>query len=207
MSVFAHPTACVDPGASIGPGTKIWHFSHVMSGARIGRDCSLGQNVFVADGVEVGNQVKIQNNVSLYSGVVLEDAVFCGPSCVFTNVINPRSEIVRRSEYRTTCVCRGATIGANATILCGVTISRYAVIGAGAVVTRDVPQYALVVGVPAEQQGWFSRHGYRLPAPTSDGIMTCPASGWRYQQDAAGVVVCLDWPEDQAFTSGQPNHD
>ncbi|MBN1667651.1 MAG: N-acetyltransferase, partial [Anaerolineales bacterium] len=146
---FIHPSAYVDPPCEIGAGTKIWHFCHVMAGAQIGKQCVLGQNVFVAGGVRIGNNVKIQNNVSVYAGVELEDDVFCGPSCVFTNVINPRSQIVRKSEYQPTRVRRGATIGANATIVCGVTIGRYAFIAAGAVVRSDVPDYALMLGVPA----------------------------------------------------------
>lgn len=200
MPTYFHPTACVDPAAEIGDGTKVWHFSHIMAGARIGGDCSLGQNVFVAGGVVLGNHVKVQNNVSLYAGVELGDEVFCGPSCVFTNVMNPRCEIVRKSEYRPTRVSRGATIGANSTIVCGVTIGRYAMIGAGAVVTADVPQYALMLGVPATQRGWYSRHGYRLPSPAADGIMVCPGSGWRYRLDAAGLLTCLDWPEDKPLS-------
>jgi UDP-2-acetamido-3-amino-2,3-dideoxy-glucuronate N-acetyltransferase len=197
MTVNIHPSACVDPAAEIGPGTSIWHFSHIMAGARIGGDCTLGQNVFVAAGVVIGRHVKIQNNVSLYAGVELEDEVFCGPSCVFTNVINPRCEVVRRSEYRPTRVLRGASIGANSTILCGITIGRYAMIGAGAVVVADVPQYALMLGVPAAPRGYFSRHGYRLPAPDAAGETKCPGSGWRYQLGKSGVLTCLDWPEDK----------
>ena len=194
---FAHPTACVDDGAEVGDGSSIWHFCHVMGGARIGAGCILGQNVFVADDVEIGDNVKIQNNVSLYTGVVLEDDVFCGPSCVFTNVRNPRSQVVRRHLYEQTRVRRGASIGANATIVCGVTIGRYAFVGAGAVVNRDVPDYALVLGVPAARRGWMSRHGHRLE-PAGDGEpMTCPESGWRYQESEPGVLRCLDWPEDE----------
>lgn len=195
--VYVHPTAIVDAGAEIGPGSRIWHFSHVMSGSKIGRNCSLGQNVFVAGQVSIGNGVKIQNNVSIYKGVILEDYVFCGPSMVFTNVINPRSEIERKTEYRQTLVKRGATFGANCTIVCGITVGRYAFVGAGAVVAKDVPDYALMVGVPATRQGWMSRHGHRLPAPNSDGLMTCPESGWRYREVEPGVLRCLDWPEDQ----------
>src|SRR5512136_1402443 len=157
---FVHESSYVDDGARIGTGTKIWHFSHVMSGAVIGERCNLGQNVVVMPGTSVGNNVKIQNNVSIYEGVTLEDDVFCGPSCVFTNVMNPRSQIVRHSQYLRTLVRRGATIGANATIVCGVTIGRYAFIAAGAVVRGDVPDYALVLGVPARRHGWMSRHGY-----------------------------------------------
>jgi UDP-2-acetamido-3-amino-2,3-dideoxy-glucuronate N-acetyltransferase len=191
-----HSTACVDDPEVLGPGTQVWHFCHVMPGARIGARCRLGQNVFVANGVVIGNNVKIQNNVSLYTGCRLENDVFCGPSCVFTNVVNPRSEILRRDEYRSTLVRRGASIGANATIVCGRTIGRYAFIGAGAVVNRDVPDYALMVGVPARQNGWMSRHGYRLPDPDAHGVRRCPASGWRYHETEPGVLRCLDYPED-----------
>src|SRR5436309_8445270 len=180
----AHATATIDPGCSIGDGTLIWHYSHVMPGATIGRGCSLGQNVFVARDVAIGDNAKIQNNVSIYEGVTLEDDVFCGPSMVFTNVVNPRSHVSRKHEYRKTLVGRGATIGANATIICGHTIGRYAFIGAGAVVTTDVPDYALMLGVPAVQKGWMSRYGHRLGAPDTDGILTCSESGWRYQEGA-----------------------
>ncbi len=196
---FAHPSACIDQPCEIGPGTKIWHFCHIMAGARIGERCILGQNVFVASGVVIGNNVKIQNNVSLYTGVELEDDVFCGPSCVFTNVVNPRSQIVRHSQYQRTLVRRGATIGANATIICGATIGRYAFVGAGAVVRGDVPDYALMLGVPARQRGWMSRHGHRLQNPDEDGTMVCPESGWRYKEVEPGVLRCLDWPEDEPF--------
>lgn len=157
----------------------------------------LGQNVMVASHTVIGNNVKIQNNVSVYTGVEMEDDVFCGPSCVFTNVINPRSQIVRKAEYQRTLVRRGATIGANATVVCDVTIGRYAFIGAGAVVRSDVPDYALMLGVPAVQRGWMSRHGHRLPPPDQDGIMVCPESGWRYQLAESGILRCLDLPEDQ----------
>jgi UDP-2-acetamido-3-amino-2,3-dideoxy-glucuronate N-acetyltransferase len=194
---YVHPTACVDEGAEIAAGAKIWHFCHVMPKAHIGARASLGQNVFVAAGVRIGQNVKIQNNVSLYEGVELEDDVFCGPSCVFTNVNNPRSEIVRRGEYQKTLVRRGASIGANATVVCGSTIGRYAFIAAGAVVSRaEIPDYALMMGVPAKRQGWISRHGHRLPAPDAQGISKCPESGWRYQEQA-GVLRCLDWSEDK----------
>ena len=194
---FAHPSAYVDEPCTIGAGTRIWHFCHVMTGATIGERCNLGQNVFVGSGAVIGNNVKIQNNVSIYPGVVLEDDVFCGPSCVFTNVINPRSQIVRRHEYRQTLARRGATIGANATIVCGATIGRYAFIGAGAVVRGDVPDYALMLGVPARRRGWMSRHGHCLPDPDAAGIMVCPESGWSYREVEPGVLRCLDWPEDQ----------
>lgn len=196
-SYFAHPTAVIDEPCQIGGGTKIWHFCHVMANAKIGQRCSLGQNVFVANDVVIGNNVKIQNNVSVYTGVLLEDDVFCGPSCVFTNIINPRSQLNRRSEYARTLVRRGATIGANATIVCGATIGRYAFIGAGAVVRGDVPDYALMLGVPAAWKGWMSRHGYRLGNPDTEGVMICPGSGWRYQEIAPRTLRCLDWPEDE----------
>jgi UDP-2-acetamido-3-amino-2,3-dideoxy-glucuronate N-acetyltransferase len=193
---FVHPSAYVDQPCEIGADAKIWHFCHVMAGARIGERCILGQNVFVANGVVIGNNVKIQNNVSVYAGVELEDDVFCGPSCVFTNVINPRSQILRRDQYMRTLVCRGATIGANATIVCGATIGRYAFIGAGAVVRGDVPDYALMLGVPARRKGWMSRHGHRLAAQDRDGRLVCPESGWRYTEVEPGLLRCLDWAED-----------
>lgn len=190
---FVHSSAFVDEPATIGAGSTVWHFTHVSSGATLGEGCRLGQNVFIAPGVRIGNNVKIQNNVSIYEGVELEDDVFCGPSCVFTNVANPRSQIVRRGQYTKTLVRRGATIGANATIVCGSTIGRYAFIAAGAVVTKgDVPDYALMVGVPAKQKGWVSRHGHRLPKPATDGVMKCPESGWRYEVSSPGVLRCLE---------------
>ncbi len=194
---FAHQSSYIDQPCEIGAGTKIWHFCHIMPGAKIGRNCSLGQNVMVASGVEIGDNVKIQNNVSLYTGVIVEDDVFLGPSCVLTNVINPRSQINRKSEYQRTLIRRGATIGANATIVCGATIGQYAFIGAGAVVRGDVPDYALMLGVPARQQGWMGRHGYRLSAPDADGLMTCPRTGWRYRLDEGGQLRCLDWAEEK----------
>lgn len=197
---FVHESAYVDEPVTIGEGTKIWHFCHVMKNAVIGRGCSFGQNVLVASGVRVGNNVKIQNNVSLYEGVELEDDVFCGPSCVFTNVINPRSQILRRTEYKPTVVRRGATIGANATIVCGTTLGRYVFVAAGAVVTKgDIPDYALMAGVPAKRRGWMSRHGHVLPKPDAEGVMRCPESGWRYKEEPAGVVRCLDRDEDAAL--------
>lgn len=201
---FVHPSALVDQPCEIGSGTKIWHFSHVMAHARIGRGCVLGQNVFVASDVVVGDNVKIQNNVSLYTGVELEDDVFCGPSCVFTNVINPRSQVRRHDEYMRTLVRRGATIGANATIVCGATVGRYAFIGAGAVVRGDVPDYALMLGVPARRRGWMSRHGHRLTVRDADGALVCPQSGWRYAEDATGALCCLDWPEDRPLPQTSP---
>jgi UDP-2-acetamido-3-amino-2,3-dideoxy-glucuronate N-acetyltransferase len=166
-----------------------------MPHSKIGKRCILGQNVHIASQVVVGDNVKIQNNVSLYTGACVEDDVFLGPSCVFTNIVNPRSEIVRRHMYEKTRVLRGASVGANATIVCGCTIGRFAFVAAGAVVTRDVPDYALVMGVPARQAGWMSRHGYRLGGADANGIMTCPYSGLRYRQDDAGRLICLDVEE------------
>jgi len=177
-----HPTAIIDEGARIGEESRVWHWVHVCAGAQIGNRCSLGQNVFVGNRVVIGNRVKIQNNVSVYDNVTLEDDVFCGPSMVFTNVYNPRAAIERKNEYRDTLVKRGATLGANCTIVCGVTIGEYAFIGAGAVVNRDVPDHALVVGVPARHIGWMSRHGEQLALPlTGTGEATCPHTGDRYR--------------------------
>ncbi len=183
---YQHPTAIIDEGAQIGKGSKVWHFCHIMGGARIGEDCSLGQNVFVANGVELGNNVKVQNNVSIYEGVVCEDDVFLGPSMVFTNVLNPRSAVNRKNEYRRTLVGQGASIGANATIVCGHDIGAYAFIGAGAVVTKTVPAYALMVGNPARQIGWMSQHGERLEFDENDRAI-CPGSGRQYVRDSEGV--------------------
>jgi len=197
---FVHPTAIVDDAVSIGRGTKIWHFCHVMKGAKLGMGCILGQNVFVANDVKIGNNAKIQNNVSIYTGVELEDDVFCGPSCVFTNISNPRSQIVRRHMYERTLIRRGATIGANATIVCGHEVGRYAFIGAGATVASNVPDYALMLGVPGRQVGWMSRHGHRLPNADSGKLMVCPESHWRYQEVEKGIVRCLDWPEDRPLS-------
>jgi len=184
---FAHPTATIDEGCEIGEGTRVWHYSHVNTGARIGRGCSLGQNVFVAKDVVIGDNVKIQNNVSVYEGVVLEDDVFCGPSMVFTNVFNPRSHVSRKHEYRRTLVRRGATIGANATVICGVTIGRYAFVGAGAVVTRDLPDFALAYGAPAAIRGWMCRCGVRIGFDGSEARGQCPDCGARYTRE--GDVV------------------
>ena len=181
MIYTAHPSAIVDDGAQIGAGSRVWHWVHVSAGAKIGAACSLGQNVYVGNDVLIGNNVKIQNNVSVYDGVTLEDDVFCGPSMVFTNVYNPRSAVVRKAEYRRTLVKRGATIGANVTIVCGVTLGEYAFVAAGAVVTRDVKAYSLVAGVPARAIGWMSQHGERLVLPDSgDAEAACPATGTRY---------------------------
>jgi UDP-2-acetamido-3-amino-2,3-dideoxy-glucuronate N-acetyltransferase len=193
---FVHESAFVDPGSDIGSGTKIWHFSHVMKSARIGERCVIGQNVNIDGGVIIGSNVKIQNNVSVYTGAVIEDDVFLGPSCVLTNVTNPRSQVNRHSLYETTWLKRGCTIGANATVVCGVTIGRYAFVGAGSVVTKDVADFALVVGNPARQVGWMSRHGHRLELPDCKGVMLCPETGYRYQEGKPGVLRCLDLDEE-----------
>jgi UDP-2-acetamido-3-amino-2,3-dideoxy-glucuronate N-acetyltransferase len=210
MSFYAHESAIVDEPSTIGEGTKIWHFSHVMSGAQIGERCIFGQNCFVAAGVTIGDNVKVQNNVSIYEGTFIEDDVFLGPSCVLTNVTNPRSQVVRHSLYESTVIKRGATVGANATIVCGTTIGRYAFIAAGAVVKGDVPDYALMMGVPAKKFGWMSRHGHVLAAPDKDGVMTCPESGFRYREDE-GSLRCLDIKEDeslpQELSTGQDTYD
>lgn len=182
----AHPTSVIDPGCHIGEGTRIWHFSHIMSGCIIGRECNIGQNVVVSPKVIIGNRVKIQNNVSVYTGVICEDDVFLGPSCVFTNVINPRSHVSRKEEYRTTRIEKGASIGANATVVCGHTIGRYAMIGAGSVITHDVLPYALVVGNPARQIGWVSEYGCRLSFD-EQGNAVCPESGEVYRLEG-GVM-------------------
>ena len=200
---FAHPSAVVDPGAEIGPGTKIWHFAHILKGAQIGENCVIGQNVNVDGGAVLGNNVKVQNNVSVYAGVTVEDDVFLGPSCVLTNVSNPRSQINRHALYQPTRIRRGATIGANATIVCGLTLGRYAFIGAGAVVTRDVPDYALMLGNPAKRAGWMSRHGHRLKSAGKNGIMTCPESAYRYKEAKPGILRCLDLAEDAPLPESQ----
>jgi len=191
-SFFAHSSSYIDDGAVIGEGTRIWHFCHVMPGAVIGERCNLGQNVVVMSGTRLGDNVKVQNNVSIYEGVVLEDDVFCGPSCVFTNVTNPRSHVSRKSEYRRTLVRRGSSIGANATIVCGITLGQYSFIGAGAVVTSDVPDFALMVGVPARRVGWMCQCGTRLRL--DDGRAVCPACGAGYQE-RDGVLSQIDPPK------------
>jgi UDP-2-acetamido-3-amino-2,3-dideoxy-glucuronate N-acetyltransferase len=183
---FAHETAVIDGGCKIGKGTKIWHFSHVMSGSEIGENCNIGQNVVVSSGVKLGKNVKVQNNVSIYTGVICEDDVFLGPSMVFTNVINPRSAIIRKDSYLTTIVEKGATIGANSTIVCGNRIGTYSFIGAGAVVTKDVKPYSLVIGNPARQTGWMSEYGYKLIFDNS-GVATCSESGERYKLEDGKV--------------------
>ncbi|MCC3155964.1 N-acetyltransferase [Hymenobacter sp. 15J16-1T3B] len=187
---FAHPTAVLDEGCRIGAGTRIWHFCHVSAGAEIGEECTLGQNVFVADDVRLGRNVKVQNNVSLYTGVECADDVFIGPSAVFTNVINPRAAVVRRHEYQPTKLGRGVSIGANATIVCGVNLGEYAFVGAGAVVTKDVPAYALVYGNPAKRRGWMSRLGHTLQFD-AHGYASCPESGEVYSLGRTGTLTCI----------------
>ena len=194
---FVHESAYVDDNVSIGAGTKIWHFCHVQSGAKIGERCILGQNVNIANDVVIGSNVKIQNNVAVYTGTTVEDDVFLGPSCVLTNVTNPRSQIRRHSLYEKILIRRGASIGANATIVCGITIGRYAFIAAGAVVTKDVPDYGMIVGVPGRRVAWISRHGHILKNPDADGVMICPESGFRYKEVEPGVIRCLDLDEEE----------
>ena len=190
-AAIVHPSAIVDEGAQLGAGTRVWHFAHVCAGARIGDGCSLGQGVYVGNEVRIGHRVKIQNNVSVYDAVTLEDDVFCGPSMVFTNVHNPRAAVVRKNDYRPTLVKRGATLGANCTVVCGSTVGEYAFVGAGAVVSRDVPAFALMVGVPARRIGWMSRHGERLALPASgQGEAACPATGERYQLLGDSLQCC-----------------
>jgi UDP-2-acetamido-3-amino-2,3-dideoxy-glucuronate N-acetyltransferase len=188
--VFVHESSYVDEGCEIGNGTKVWHFSHVMTGARIGERCNIGQNVVISPGVVIGNNVKIQNNVSIYTGVILEDDVFCGPSMVFTNVVNPRSHVSRKDEYRPTLVKQGASLGANSTIVCGHTVGAFAFIGAGAVVTKDVPDYALVVGNPGRIAGWMCQCGVKLAgAAAPPATAACASCRTRYALDAAGRLV------------------
>ena len=188
--VKIHESAIVDDGAQIGKGSRVWHFVHICSGARIGEGCSFGQNVFVGNDVSIGNNCKIQNNVSVYDAVVLEDDVFCGPSMVFTNVYNPRSAVIRKDEYRKTLVRRGATLGANSTLVCGVTIGRYAFVGAGALINKDVPDFALVVGVPGRQIGWMSRFGEQLSLPLEgSGQVVCEHTGERYKLIDGRVIL------------------
>jgi UDP-2-acetamido-3-amino-2,3-dideoxy-glucuronate N-acetyltransferase len=190
MATSIHPSAIVDEGARLGAECRVWHFVHISAGARIGARCSFGQNVYVGNDVTIGDNVKIQNNVSVYDAVTLEDDVFCGPSMVFTNVYNPRAAVVRKDEYRRTLVRRGATLGANCTIVCGVSIGAYAFIGAGAVVQRDVPDFALVVGVPARQIGWMSRRGERLPLPLrGEGDAACPHTGEHYHLNGSQLQL------------------
>ncbi len=192
MDYTAHPTAVIDEGAEIGTGTKIWHFSHIMGPCRIGENCNLGQNVVISPEVILGRNVKVQNNVSIYTGVTCDDDVFLGPSCVFTNVTNPRSGVNRRGQYAKTHVGKGASIGANATIVCGHDIGAYAFVGAGAVVTKNIPDYALVIGNPSRQVGWMSEYGHRLSFDDT-GLATCPESGDRYELQS-GKVVKMETP-------------
>jgi UDP-2-acetamido-3-amino-2,3-dideoxy-glucuronate N-acetyltransferase len=193
---FVHESSYVDDGAVIGKGTKIWHFSHIMK-CTIGENCIFGQNAHIANDVIIGNNVKVQNNVSVYTGTIIEDDVFLGPSCVLTNVLNPRSQVNRHSVYEKTLIKKGATIGANATIVCGTELGRYCFIAAGAVVTKNVPDYAMMAGVPGRQIGWISRHGIKLPKPDKDGVMVCNESGYRYKEIQKGVLRCLDLDEDK----------
>ena len=209
MGYFAHATAVVDQPCQIGEGTKIWHFAHICSGVTIGERCVFGQNTMVANDVKIGSNVKVQNNVAIYTGTTIEDDVFLGPSCVLTNVTNPRSQVVRHSLYEKTVIRRGATVGANATIVCGITLGRYCFISAGAVVAKDVPDYALMVGVPARQKGWMSRHGHVLK-PNAQGESVCAESGFRYKLDGA-VMRCLDLDEESplpaALSQGKKTYD
>ena len=193
---FAHESAYVDQPCEIGKGTKIWHFCHIMKDSKIGRHCVLGQNVNISSGVVIGNNVKIQNNVSIYTGCIIEDDVFLGPSCVLTNITNPRSQIVRHGLFEKTVIKRGATVGANATIVCGVELGCYCFVAAGATVVKNVPDYALMQGVPAKQVGWMSRHGHRLRKQSSNRIMICHESGFRYREISPGLVKCIDLDEE-----------
>jgi len=193
MNYFKHESAYVDEPCDIGEGTKIWHFCHIQAGAKIGERCIFGQNCNVAGNATIGSNVKVQNNVSIYTGAIVEDDVFLGPSCVLTNVANPRSQVVRHELYEMTLLKQGCSIGANATVVCGVTIGRYAFIAAGTVITRDVPDYALMIGIPARQKGWMSRHGHRLKFQP-DGIAVCPESGLRYLLEG-DCVRCIDLNE------------
>jgi UDP-2-acetamido-3-amino-2,3-dideoxy-glucuronate N-acetyltransferase len=199
LKYFIHKSSFVDDNVEIGDGTKIWHFSHIQSGSKIGKNCVFGQNVNVGNNVIIGNFCKIQNNVSIYEGVELEDYVFCGPSMVFTNISEPRCEFPQKGSefYIKTVVKYGASIGANATIICGHNIGRFSFIAAGAVVTKQVPDYALMAGVPAKRIGWMSRHGAKLGKPDEQGIMVCPKSGWKYREVEPELLTCLDWPEDK----------
>lgn len=196
MNFHSHETAIIDEGAKIGEDTKIWHWTHVSGASVIGKECSFGQNVFIANGVTIGDNVKVQNNVSIYEGTIIEDDVFLGPSCVLTNVTNPRSQVVRKTLYEKTILRRGCSIGANSTVVCGIVIGRYAFVAAGAVITKDVPDYALMVGVPARQKGWMSRHGHQLKSNGEEKTMACPESGLRYKEKKPDVLKCLDLDED-----------
>jgi len=194
--MFKHESAYIDENVTIGDGTKIWHFAHICSGATIGKNCVFGQNTMVANDVVIGSNVKVQNNVAIYTGTTIEDDVFLGPSCVLTNVTNPRSQVKRHSLYEETLIRRGTTVGANATIVCGISLGRYSFIAAGAVVAKDVSDYAFMMGVPARQHGWMSRHGHILKNPGTDGIYTCPESGFKYQENKKGKLHCIDLDEE-----------
>lgn len=194
---FKHESSYIDENVSIGEGTKIWHFAHICSGSTIGKNCVFGQNTMVANDVVVGSNVKVQNNVAIYTGTTVEDDVFLGPSCVLTNVTNPRSQVKRQTLYEKTLIRRGSTVGANATIVCGITLGRYSFIAAGAVVAKDVPDYGFMMGVPARQHGWMSRHGHILKNPNPDGIYKCPESGYLYKENSKGQLSCLDLAEDE----------
>jgi UDP-2-acetamido-3-amino-2,3-dideoxy-glucuronate N-acetyltransferase len=197
-----HESAVLDAPVTLEDGVRVWHFCHLSKDVHVGQGSTLGQNVFVAQGVRIGKGVKIQNNVSIYDGVVLEDDVFVGPSAVFTNVANPRAEISRRGQYVRTLIRQGATIGANATVVCGADIGRYAFVGAGAVVTRGtVPDYSLMLGVPAAPKGWVGRHGYVLGEPDDEGIRRCPETGWRYRETEPWELRCLDWDEEKRLVT------
>jgi UDP-2-acetamido-3-amino-2,3-dideoxy-glucuronate N-acetyltransferase len=205
----AHSSAIIDDNVSIGAGTKIWHFAHICSGAKIGERCIFGQNTMVANDVVIGSNVKVQNNVAIYTGTTIEDDVFLGPSCVLTNVTNPRSQVKRHSLYEITLIRRGTTVGANATIVCGITLGRYSFIAAGAVVAKDVPDYGFIMGVPGRQKGWMSRHGHLLHFDEA-GIAICPESSFRYQLEN-NKVRCLDLDEEaplpEALTTGEKSYD
>ena len=201
MSFFKHDSAFVDEPCQIGDGTKIWHFCHIHVGAKIGENCSLGQNCNVGEGVVIGDNVRVQNNVSIYTGTTIENDVFLGPSCVLTNVSNPRAQIDRKHLYEKTLLRSGCSVGANATIVCGVTVGRYAFVAAGAVVTSDVADYAMVMGLPARQVGWVSRHGHPLREKGADGVMVCPESGLRYREETGRGLICLDLSEEEPLPS------
>lgn len=200
---FVHGSAYIDDNVTIGERTKIWHFSHIQGGSNIGKNCVFGQNVNVGNNVKIGDFCKVQNNVSIYEGVELEDYVFCGPSMVFTNILEPRCEFPQRGSeyYLKTVVGYGVSIGANATVVCGHNLGRFAFIAAGAVVVKEVPQYGLMAGVPAKRIGWMSRHGAQLKDADAQGIMVCPRSGWKYQLKDKETLVCLDWPEEKPVNS------
>jgi UDP-2-acetamido-3-amino-2,3-dideoxy-glucuronate N-acetyltransferase len=208
---YAHESTYVDQPCEIGEGTKIWHFCHIMKDSKIGKNCVLGQNVNISSGVVIGDNVKIQNNVSIYTGCIIEDDVFLGPSCVLTNITNPRSQIVRHGLFEKTVIRQGATIGANATIICGIELGRYCFVAAGATVVKNVPDYALMQGVPARHVGWMSRHGHRLKKQNSDGIMICHESGFRYREIRPGLVKCIDMDEEaplpEDMTTGKMSYD